>query len=111
MIEPTGALPEFENQINIAVVFPDSTLPTPTNWGFQNQEEFRKYVLEHQNGKWQTEMTARATTEREQDYDDNTIGDTFPLQFPFGHTGLRMDPVGSMCHTIERTDRQGYPNC
>jgi hypothetical protein len=19
--------------------------------------------------------------------------------------------VGSMCHTIERTDRQGYPNC
>jgi hypothetical protein len=23
----------------------------------------------------------------------------------------KKDSVGSMCHTIERTDRQGYPNC
>jgi hypothetical protein len=23
----------------------------------------------------------------------------------------RNGSVGSMCHTIERTDRQGYPNC
>jgi hypothetical protein len=74
-------------------VFPDSSQPTPTNGGFKNQEEFRKYVLEHQNGKWETEMIARPTSETERDYDDDTIGDAFPLQFPYGHTGLRTDPA------------------
>jgi hypothetical protein len=24
---------------------------------------------------------------------------------------LVITAVGSMCHTIERTDKQGYPNC
>jgi hypothetical protein len=74
-------------------VFPDSSLPSPTNGGFQSQEEFWKYVLKHQNGKWKTEMTVRPTTERERDYDDDTFRDAFPLQFPFGHTGLRTDPA------------------
>ena len=30
------------------------------------------------------------------------------------HVSVRREDgssVGSMCHTIERTDRQGYPNC
>jgi hypothetical protein len=80
-------------QINVTVVFPHSSLPTTTNGGFQNQEEFWKYVLEHQNGRWQTEMTVRPTTERERDYNDETFGDAFPLQFPYGHTGLQTDPV------------------
>jgi hypothetical protein len=74
-------------------VFPDSSLPTPTNGGFESQEKFRKYVLEHQNGKWETHLIARPTSDRERDYDDDTIGDAFPLQFPFGHTGLRTDPA------------------
>jgi hypothetical protein len=70
IIEPTGTTSVIENQISITVVFPDSTLPTPTNGGFKSQEEFRKYVLEHQNGKWETEMIERPTLERERDYDD-----------------------------------------
>ena len=40
----------IENQMNITVVFPDATsLPAPTNGGFQTQEEFRQFVMEHQN--------------------------------------------------------------
>jgi hypothetical protein len=67
IIEPTGTISEIENQISITVVFPDSSLPSPTNGGFKSQDEFRKYVLEHQNGKWETEMIARPTSERERD--------------------------------------------
>lgn len=72
-------------------MFPDSSLPTPINGGFQNQEEFWKYVLEHQNSKWETKLTAIPTTERERDYYDDTLGDAFPLHFPYSHTGLRTD--------------------
>jgi hypothetical protein len=50
-------------------------------------------VLDHQNGKWKTEFTARPTSDREPDHIDDTLGDAFPLQFPYGHTGLRGDPA------------------
>ena len=83
----------IENQMNIMVVFPDATLPTPTNGGFENQEEFRTFIMEHQNGKWKTEFTSRPTAEQEHDYINDTLGDAFPLQFPYGHTGLRGDPA------------------
>ena len=79
--------------MNITVIFPDATLPTPTNGGFKTQEEFRQFIMEHQNGKWKTEFTSRPTSEREPDYVNDTLGDAFPLQFPFGHTGLRGDPA------------------
>jgi hypothetical protein len=42
--------------MNITVVFPDATLPTPTNGGFETQQEFMKFVMEHQNGRWKTEF-------------------------------------------------------
>jgi hypothetical protein len=93
IIQTTGTISEIESQISITVVFLGSSLPTPTNGGFKSQEEFRKHVLEHQNGKWETELIARPTSDRERDYNDDTIGDAFPLQFPFGHTGLRTDPA------------------
>ena len=95
VIEPTTGNAEIENQVNITVVFPDASLPTPTNGGFDNQDQFRKFVMEHQNGKWKTEFTARPTCEREHDYIDDTLGNAFPLQFPYGHTGLRGDPAVS----------------
>jgi hypothetical protein len=47
----------------------------------------------HQNGRWRTELTTRPTSKREHDYLDDTLGDAFPLQFPFGHTGLKGDPA------------------
>jgi hypothetical protein len=79
--------------VDITVVFPDATLPTPTNGGFDNQAQFRKFVMEHQNGKWKTEFTARPTCKREHDHIDDTLGNAFPLQFPYGHTALRGDPA------------------
>ena len=99
VIEPTSGNSEIENQINITVVFPDASLPTPTNGGFKDQEEFRKFVMEHQNGKWKTEFTCRPTSERESDFTDDSIGDAFPLQFPFGHTGLKGDPAVTELNT------------
>jgi hypothetical protein len=93
IIESSTGIAQIENQINITVVFPDDSLPTPTNGGFENQEEFRKFVTKHQNGKWQTEFTARPTSDKEHDYNDDTLGDAFPFQFPYGHTGLNGDPA------------------
>jgi hypothetical protein len=51
IIEPVTGNVEIENQVNITVVFPDATLPNPTDGGFKNQEAFRKFVMEHQNPK------------------------------------------------------------
>ena len=93
MIESSTGISQIKNQINITVVFPDGLLPTPTNSGFENQEAFRKFVMKHQNGKWQNKFTARPTLDREHDYSDDTLRDAFPLQFPYGHTGLKGDPA------------------
>ena len=77
----------------MTVVFPDTTLPEPTNGGFANQEEFRKFVTDNQNGRWNSELHSRPLRERLADYKDDTIADAFPLLFPFGYTGLREDPA------------------
>ena len=82
----------LENQFTITVVFPDSSLPQPTNGGFANQEEFLKYILSHQDGHWNSEMHARPHDERLPDYKADSIADAFPLQFPFGYTGMNEDP-------------------
>jgi hypothetical protein len=47
--------------------------------------------MEHQSGKWGTEFTARPTSDKEANYKDDTFGDAFPLQFPYGFTGLSGD--------------------
>jgi hypothetical protein len=78
--------------MNMTVVFPDSTLPEPTNGVFETQEEFRAYVMKSQNGRWNSELHARPTAERLADYKDDTIADAFPRHFPFGFTGLAEDP-------------------
>ena len=82
----------LENQITITVVFPDSSLPQPTNGGFQNQEEFRKFIIQRQDGHWHSEYHARPHEDRLTDYIGDTIADAFPLQFPFGYTGMQEDP-------------------
>jgi hypothetical protein len=84
---------DIENQLNMTVVFPDATLPQPTNGGFQTQEEFRSFVTASQNGHWNSELHARPLAERLADYKDDTIADAFPLLFPFGFTGLAEDPA------------------
>ena len=71
------------------VVFPDTTLPEPTNGGFA----FRKFVNGKQNGWWNSELHSQPSQECLADYKDDTIADAFPLLFPFGYTGLREDPA------------------
>ena len=84
----------IENQLSITVVFPDSSLPEPTTGGFANQDEFRKFVTEKQkDGQWDSALHARPLADRLADYKDDTIAMAFPLQFPFGHTGLPEDPA------------------
>jgi hypothetical protein len=83
---------DIENQLNMTVLFPDSTLPQPTNGGFNTQEEFRSFVMNSQNGKWNSVLHARPLAETLEDYKDDTIADAFPLLFPFGYTGLSEDP-------------------
>ena len=85
------AIDELENLMNVTVVFPDKSLPEPTNGGFANQEEFRKFIVAKTNGRWSVELHSRPLAERMADYHDDTIADAFPLQFPFGFTGLPHD--------------------
>ena len=76
------------------MVFPDSSLPSPTNGGFSNQDEFRRFVAENQKqGRWNSALHARPKAERLADYNDETVAMAFPLQFPYGHTGLPRDPA------------------
>jgi hypothetical protein len=77
----------------MTVIFPDSSLPEPTNGGFANQEEFRKFVTSSNHGQWNSQLHVRPSAERVADYKDETIADAFPLQFPFGFTGLPGDPA------------------
>jgi Helitron helicase-like domain at N-terminus len=83
---------EIENQITMTVIFPDSSLPEPTNGGFETQDEFRKYIISQQDGKWNAELHVRPLNERLADYKDDSIADAFPLLFPYGYTGLAEDP-------------------
>ena len=85
---------DIENHINITVVFPDSSLPEPLSGGFSNQEEFRRFVMQAQkSGQWNSALHSRPEAERLPDYQDDTLALAFPLQFPFGHTGLPGDPA------------------
>lgn len=80
--------------MSITVIFPDSSLPEPTDGGFASQEEFLQFVASHQkDGLWNSALHARPLAERLADYRDDTLAMAFPLQFPFGHTGLPGDPA------------------
>jgi hypothetical protein len=84
----------IENHINLTVVFPDSELPEKTTGGFRTQEEFRKYVHEHQkDASWNSEFHVRPQNERLADYHGRNVAQAFPLNFPFGHSGLPDDPA------------------
>jgi hypothetical protein len=84
----------IENHVDITVVFPDSALPEKTTGGFANQAEFRTYVHEHQkNGNWNSQFHVRPSDERLADYHGNNIARAFPLNFPYGHSGLPDDPA------------------
>jgi hypothetical protein len=84
---------DIENQIHMTVIFPDASLPEPTNGGFKDQEEFRKFVMGNNKRPWGVEVHARPSNERVPDYCEENITDAFPLLFPFGHSGFQTDPA------------------
>lgn len=93
----------IENQVNTTVVFPDSTLPQPTNGGFESQEAFREFVSNHQSrGRWNSALHSRPLDKRLADYDGDTISQAFPLLFPFGHSGLAEDKAVVAMRKMER---------
>ena len=49
-IAPEGNA-NIENQFQITVLFPDSSLPETTNGGFDTQEDFRNYIMDMRNQK------------------------------------------------------------
>ena len=95
-----GTHPLIENQITTTVIFPDATLPQPTNGGFATQEEFLQYIMKSNDGHWSSQLHVRPSGERFADYNDGTIADAFPLQFPFGYTGLAEDPSAVEVRTL-----------
>ena len=85
---------QIENHLNITVVFPDKDLPNNTNGGFKDQEEFRRYVHDHQkDGAWDAQTHIRPTTDRLADYQSENIVQAFPLLFPYGFSGMKSDPA------------------
>ena len=87
---------EIENQLHMTVIFPDASLPEPTNGGFANQLEFRQFVQSNNKRCIDSEVHSRPLNERLQDYKDETIADAFPLLFPYGYTGFLTDPAVKM---------------
>jgi Helitron helicase-like domain at N-terminus len=73
------------------VVFPDGDMPQPSNGGFGTQDKFREFLMKHDNGQWNSRIQSKPTQERIQDYDKDVIAQAFPLQFPFGYSGLPGD--------------------
>jgi hypothetical protein len=78
--------------VNITCVFPDATRPTPTNGGFANQEEFRQFVTNNQDGTWDSELHTRPLAKKIADYKDDSLATAFPKIFPYGYTGLPGNP-------------------
>jgi hypothetical protein len=63
----------------MTLIFPDATLPGPTSGGFANQEEFRKFCMSLQDGRWHSEMHARPHCDHAADYKDDTIAEASPF--------------------------------
>ena len=80
-----------ENVINMTCVFPDASRPRPTNGGFENQDEFRQFMMDTQDGSWNCELHARPLAEKIEDYKDDALAKAFPLLFPYGYSGLNGD--------------------
>ena len=92
--------------MSTTIVFPDAKMPVPTNGGFACQEDFRKYVLENQNGNWNSALHARPLAEKLADYEGDTIAQAFPLLFPYGHSGLPDDKaVEEMSKKLSRNKK------
>ncbi len=84
---------DIENNLVTTVVFPDGDIPEPTNGGFKSQDDFRRYVADHQNGEWSSTFVSKSLPDHVADYKGENIAQAFPKLFPFGHSGLPEDPA------------------
>jgi hypothetical protein len=82
---------KVENRVLLSVVFPDGTLPEATNGGYANQMLFRKAVEKRDMSGFNAQLHSRPTGEYLADYKGLNIIKAFPLQFPFGYSGLPDD--------------------
>jgi hypothetical protein len=81
----------FENKVLMTVIFPDGSLPESINGGFGNQTTFAEAVKHRDLSQYQAELHSRPTKLYLEDYKGLNIIRAFPLQFPFGHSGLPED--------------------
>ena len=90
-IAPEGNA-NIENQFQITVLFPDSSLPETTNGGFDTQEDFRNYIMEKLDGSsWTTTLQMYPSSQPMPDHIHENVTKAFLLQFPYGHSGLPDD--------------------
>ena len=55
--------------------------------------------------RWNATLHARPFAERLADYNGDTIANAFPLQFPYGHTGLTEDKAVVMMRTLPENEK------
>ena len=82
---------QVENETNVTVIFPDSSLPQSTRGAFSNQEEFRKFITQNQEGSWDSQLHARPSAEKLFDHKGETMAMAFPHLFPYGFSGFPDD--------------------
>ena len=101
---------EIENEMTTTYIFPDATLLKKMNGGFKTQEELKKFVIENQCKHWwnatlHTHPLAKCLAA----YEGDTIAQAFPLQFPYGHTGLEEDKAVKLMKELPRN--KYHMNC
>ena len=98
----------IKNRLSTTVVFPDGDLPEPVHGGFNSQDDFRRYILKHQNGQWNATFIARPTPEHVADYNDKFIAQAFPKHFPYGFSGLPSDPAVIGLSELEKRNNRSH---
>ena len=83
----------ISNEMNITVLFPDKTDNIPTSGSFQNQEEFRKFLLQNPGKRVRHALHTRPKGTRSKDYSSDEFVKAFPLQFPYGYAGFKSQEV------------------
>ena len=77
--------------MNITTIFPDGNLPENTRVIFKDQDEFRKFITEHQDSSWDAQLHTRPSSQHLMDHYGSSVVQAFPFIFPYGHSGFEDD--------------------
>jgi len=88
----------IENHMEFFVYFPDNSMPTSSNGGFDSRDDFKtatasKTFSNKNYSDWDASMFIRTGNERKPDYKGLGLIQAFLRQFPYGFSGLPDDPV------------------